>query len=197
MLGGLQSKHNFTIPPDDLENYVTLEEDRVIAKLKEKLVPCEGVMPVLERLSKSKKYHLSVVSSSAKRRIIASIEKVDQAKYFHPVDDLVFSAATSLETPTSKPDPAIYLFALKKLGVTDPKAALAVEDSKSGATAGIRAGIPVIGFVGFPVQPQYSCSSTDMLARTRQNRKRRRCGNFSRVWESSISWSTGTNLRDW
>jgi beta-phosphoglucomutase-like phosphatase (HAD superfamily) len=145
MLGGLQTKLGFTIPPSDLETYVTLEEDRVIAKLKEKLVPCDGVMPVLERLSKSGKYKLAVVSSSAKRRVIASVEKVDQAKYFQPVEDLVFSAATSLSKPTSKPDPAVYLFALDKLGVGNPKMALAIEDSKSGATAGIRAGIPVIG----------------------------------------------------
>lgn len=59
----------------------------------------------------------------------------------------VFSAATSLPKPTSKPDPAIYIHAMKTLGVT-PSECVAVEDSKSGATAAFRANIKTIGYTG-------------------------------------------------
>jgi len=59
----------------------------------------------------------------------------------------VFSAATSLPKPTSKPDPAIYHHAMKVLGVT-PEECVAVEDSKSGATAAFRANIKTIGYTG-------------------------------------------------
>jgi len=59
----------------------------------------------------------------------------------------VFSAATSLPKPTSKPDPAIYIHAMKVLGKT-PEECVAVEDSKSGATAAFRAHIKTIGYTG-------------------------------------------------
>jgi len=62
-------------------------------------------------------------------------------------DEHVYSAATTLNPPSSKPDPAIYLHACKELGVK-PEECLTVEDSKSGATAGMRAGIPLIAYVG-------------------------------------------------
>lgn len=144
MLVTLQKQNNFEIGPEDLEKYVVQEEDVVIAKLKEALRPCPGVDAELEKLAASGKYHLAVVSSSALRRVKASIEKVGQDKYF---GNDVFSAATSLPKPTSKPDPAIYLHALKTLGKTAEES-VAVEDSKSGTLSGTRAGIKVIGYVG-------------------------------------------------
>lgn len=144
MMLSLQQRHGFTMTPDELDDYVRREEDVVIAKLKEKLVPCLGVSGVLERLAESKRYTLAVVSSSALRRVKASIEKVGQDKYF---GDRVYSAATSLPKPTSKPDPAIYLYAMDQLG-KKAEECVAVEDSKSGTLSGTRAGIKVIGYVG-------------------------------------------------
>ncbi|KAJ5865344.1 uncharacterized protein N7529_007260 [Penicillium soppii] len=145
MMMSLQQKFGFEIPADKLEEYVTKEEDKVIAKLEAKAKPCEGASEELEKLFASKKYGLAVVSSSALRRVRASIEKVDQAKYFD--HDKVFSAASSLPKPTSKPDPAIYLYALEKVGKTAAET-VTIEDSKSGALSAVRAGIPVIAYVG-------------------------------------------------
>lgn len=144
MMVSLQQRYGFDMTQDELEGYVRREEDVVIAKLKEKLVSCPGVDAVLERLAASGKYKLAVVSSSALRRVRASVEKVGQDKYF---GDDIFSAATSLPKPTSKPDPAIYLHAMKTLGKTAEEC-VAVEDSKSGTLSGARAGIKVIGYVG-------------------------------------------------
>jgi beta-phosphoglucomutase-like phosphatase (HAD superfamily) len=113
------------------------------------LSACNSILTLailrLEKLVKSNKFQLAVVSSSALRRVRASIEKVGQDKYFNP--DHVFSAATSLPQPTSKPNPAIYLHALKVLGKTAEEC-VAVEDSKSGATAAFRANIKTIGYTG-------------------------------------------------
>lgn len=145
MLTSLQERHGIQINEADMEKYVTKEEDAVIAKLRASLRPCPGVDEQLERLAASKKYLMAVVSSSALRRVKASIEKVGQDKYFP--GDVVFSAATSLDKPTSKPDPAIYLHALKKLGRTAEQS-VAIEDSKSGTLSGTRAGIKVIGYIG-------------------------------------------------
>jgi len=145
MLTTLKNEHGIEISDADLEKYVHAEEDAVIAKLKAGLRPCKGVDAELEKLASSGKYKMSVVSSSALRRVKASIEKVGQDKYFP--GDVVFSAATSLPKPTSKPDPAVYLHALEKLGVKAEEA-VAIEDSKSGTTSGTRAGIKVVGYVG-------------------------------------------------
>ncbi|KAL7922423.1 HAD-like domain-containing protein [Trichoderma austrokoningii] len=146
MLTTLQKTHGIEIAPADMEKYVLMEEDAVIAKLKAALRPCVGVDEQLQALAeKEKRYQLAVVSSSALRRVRASIEKVGQDKYFP--GDVVFSAATSLEKPTSKPDPAIYLHALGKLGRTAEES-VAVEDSKSGTLSATRAGIKTIGYVG-------------------------------------------------
>ncbi|KAJ3745490.1 HAD-superfamily hydrolase [Lentinula detonsa] len=151
MLMDLQDKYKFTIPSEQLEKYVAMEEEKVIEKLREKLVPCVGANDVLEKLAKSGKYQFAVVSSSAHRRVMASLEKANQATYFP--SDGVFSAATSLPKPTSKPDPAIYLFACEKLGAP-PATCVAVEDSKSGATSAVRAGIPLIAYVGSYETPE-------------------------------------------
>ncbi|EOO01525.1 putative haloacid dehalogenase-like hydrolase protein [Phaeoacremonium minimum UCRPA7] len=145
MLTSLQQRYNFEISPEDTEEYVKREEDVVIAKLKEALKPCPGVDAELDKLAEHKKYHLAVVSSSALRRVKASIEKVGQDKFFD--GEHVFSAATSLPKPTSKPDPAIYLHAMKVLGKTADEC-VAVEDSKSGTLSATRAGIKAIGYVG-------------------------------------------------
>lgn len=145
MMISLQGKYGFDMTKEELESYVKEEENQVIAKLEAKAKPCVGATEELEKLYQSGKYGMAVVSSSALRRVRASIKKVDQDKYFP--EDHVFSAATSLPTPTSKPDPAIYLHSLKVIGKT-AKECVAVEDSKSGALSALRAGIPTIAYVG-------------------------------------------------
>lgn len=145
MMVSLQAKYGFEMDKDEIEYYVKEEENQVIAKLEAKAVPCVGVMEELEKLHESGKYDMAVVSSSALRRVRASIKKVHQDKYFKA--DHVFSAATSLPKPTSKPDPAIYLHAIDVLG-KKAEECVAIEDSRSGALSAIRAGIPVIGYVG-------------------------------------------------
>ncbi|PBP15957.1 hypothetical protein BUE80_DR013304 [Diplocarpon rosae] len=144
MMVSLKAKYKYDMPDAELERYVLAEEDQVIAKLHADLRACAGADRELEKLAKQGQYRMAVVSSSALRRVVASLETVGQEKYF---GQDVFSAATSLERPTSKPDPAIYLFAMEKLGVTAAEC-VAVEDSKSGATAAFRAGIKTIGYVG-------------------------------------------------
>lgn len=78
----LKAKYKYEMSDEELEKYVSKEEDKVIAKLKESLRPCVNVDAELDKLAEHKKYHLSVVSSSALRRVKASIEKVGQDKYF-------------------------------------------------------------------------------------------------------------------
>lgn len=152
MLTSLQSRYGFPLTADETNSYVLREEDVVIAKLRQALKPCVGVEPQLEALKAENKHLLAVVSSSALRRVKASLEVVKFDRFF--AGDHVYSAATSLPTPTSKPDPAIYLHALKELGKTASEA-VAVEDSRSGTLSATRAKIPTIGYVGpYPQEKQ-------------------------------------------
>ncbi|KAL4806156.1 HAD-like domain-containing protein [Aspergillus unguis] len=160
MMQSLQAKFKFELSKDELEAYVTKEEDKVIAKLLEKAKPCVGATEQVEKLFESKKYGLAVVSSSALRRVRASIEKVGQDKYFDY--DKVFSAATSLPKPTSKPDPAIYLHALEQCG-KKAEETVTVEDSVSGALSAVRAKIAVIGYVGSYPTAEKRAEMTDRL----------------------------------
>ncbi|KAF5540847.1 HAD superfamily hydrolase [Fusarium mexicanum] len=145
MIRAIEAKFNVScnISDKELEYYATMEDDRVISKLMQKLEPCEGANAELERLKGH--YRLAVVSSSALRRVRASLDKVGQADLFDPSD--VFSAADSLPVPTSKPDPAVYLHALKAMDKSANEC-VAVEDSRSGATSATCAGIITVGYTG-------------------------------------------------
>lgn len=145
MMVSLQKKYGLKLQDDEFDQYVDRELGKVVETLEKKAEPCVGANQVLEKLYESKKYGLAVVSSSALSRVQASIRKVGQDKFFPP--EHVYSAASSLDKPTSKPDPAIYLHACKEIGVK-PSECVAVEDSKSGATAAKNAKIPLIGYVG-------------------------------------------------
>jgi len=145
MLQKLEQQRGFTLTQEEEDTYVEKELGKVIEKLEAKAEPCPGAPEQLVGLADAKKYKLAVVSSSAKSRVIASLKKVGFMQYFP--DAWVYSAATSLPKPTSKPNPAVYLFACEQLGVKVGEC-VAVEDSRSGATAAKNAGIPLIGYVG-------------------------------------------------
>jgi len=145
MMVGLQKKHNFQMSAEELDDYVDREVGKVVEKLMAKATPCPGAPEEVAKLMG--KIPMAVVSTSAKPRVIASLLKTGMGNGKYWSDEHVFSAATSLTPPSSKPDPAIYLHAAKVLGVK-PEECVAVEDSKSGSTAAMRAGIPCIGYVG-------------------------------------------------
>ncbi|KAK6611048.1 had superfamily [Botrytis cinerea] len=52
MISSLKSKYNYEMSAAELEGYVSKEEDKVIAKLKAALKPCEGVDEELVRLER-------------------------------------------------------------------------------------------------------------------------------------------------
>jgi HAD superfamily hydrolase (TIGR01509 family) len=107
-----------------LEEWVQEERAQVTRHLGGALRPDPAVLEPLRRLSAS--HRLAAVSSSALARLAACFTATG-------LDDLIppaqrFSAEDSLPVPTSKPDPAVYLFACGQLGI-EPGDAVAVEDS--------------------------------------------------------------------
>jgi len=51
---------------------------------------------------------------------------------------------TAEDTPKSKPDPAPYKLAIKKLGIDDPATAIAIEDTPAGIMSAKEAGLKVL-----------------------------------------------------
>lgn len=145
MMPVLQAKFDFQLEQNELESHLRLEEDRVIAKLREKAQPCAGSAVILEKLHQSRKYKMVVVSSSQLHRLRAALSATGQDRFFHQDD--VYSAVNSLPTPKTKPDPAIYHHVLDLFGAR-PHECLAVEDSRSGAQSALAAGIPTLAYVG-------------------------------------------------
>lgn len=173
-LAALQQRHRFTMTDSEVDAFVARELGTIIENLEKGAEPCEGSIDVLERLHEGElkgKYDTAIVSSSAISRVEASIRKTRQDRFFP--HEKVFSAASSMPQPSSKPDPAIYLWACEKLGV-DPQQAVAIEDSRSGATAAKRAGIPLMGYVG-----PYYAEGGKKMADEMDRMLRQECGAIS------------------
>ncbi|WP_369251981.1 HAD family hydrolase [Geodermatophilus amargosae] len=134
-------------PEVDVEPWVAEEKRAVTAHLGGHLRPHEPTTAALTALAA----HLrpAAVSSSALARLAACFTATGLDELIPP--DVRFSAEDSLPVPTSKPDPAVYLYACAQLGIA-PAAGLAVEDSVPGALSAVRAGCPTVGNLLF-VQP--------------------------------------------
>lgn len=145
MIVELQKEYHFSLSEEQLAAYTSYEEDLVIELIHANPIPCGGVKEILQQLYESKNYKLAVVSSSPIRRIRAALEAANIARYFD--HDQVFSAKSSMPSPKSKPDPAIYRWAMKKNNV-EAHECIAFEDSRSGARSAIDAGITCVAYVG-------------------------------------------------
>ena len=145
VLASLAREHGVPpLTPEELERWVRVEKAAVTAHLREVLRPDPDVLGPLAALAEHQ--GLAAVSSSADARIAACFEVTGMAAWFPP--GRRFSAEDSLAVPTSKPDPAIYAYALHALGV-EAAQSVAVEDSGTGATSAVAAGIPTIGNLQF------------------------------------------------
>jgi len=128
----------------DLELWVAEENEVVTRHLAEVLTPDPSVSRPLRALREV--FGLAVVTSSALARIDASLLASDLGDLFP--ESLRFSAQDSLPVPTSKPDPAVYQLALRRLGL-EPSSALAVEDAVPGAQSAVAAGLYTVGMLCF------------------------------------------------
>jgi len=100
------------------------------------LVPITGMKEVIQNISLKK----SVVSNSRLWQVEKAMKITGLGQYFSHL----FSSEM---VPNPKPHPDVYLLAAETNKV-DPKECLVIEDSKSGVTAALSAGMNVIGFIG-------------------------------------------------
>ena len=132
------------VPAPDLEPWVAEEKRAVTAHLAAVLQPDAEVLAALTTISEH--LTLAAVSSSALSRLAGCFTATGLDELIPPAAR--YSAEDSLPTPTSKPDPAVYLHACAQLGI-EPAQGLAVEDSMVGALSAVRAGCPTVGNLRF------------------------------------------------
>ena len=119
---------------DDYTVHLKAEIDRVFG---ERLQPMSGLKDMLPRLSQP----ICVASSGTPIRIRSSLTTTGLLKHFDPN---LFSAA---DVARGKPAPDLFLYAAKQMGA-EPRRCIVIEDSIPGVTAGLAAGMTVLGFTG-------------------------------------------------
>ncbi len=154
----LAVEFGFEFEEGELETLTAKEQTAVVASLATDVRATDGVDAVLARLDQ---YQLAVVSSSALARIQACLYKTGLSRFFKA--EHLFSAASSLPIPGSKPEPAIYLHALARLGIRADQA-IAVEDSRTGTLSAVSAGIRCIGYVGAVHEAEQERRKKELLA---------------------------------
>ncbi|MGC9356107.1 MAG: HAD family hydrolase, partial [Mariniphaga sp.] len=105
----------------------------------EKMEPMPGVEQLIRKL-KEKGISLALASSSYPDVIEIILQKTGLKKYFD-------SVVSSQMAGASKPEPDIFLFTAKKLGVA-PEKCIVIEDSTNGIAAAKSAGMYCVAFAG-------------------------------------------------
>lgn len=140
----LAAHQGVDVPAAELDAWVQAELEAVSRHLGEVLEPDPAVRGPLAEVASG--LVVGVVSSSASARLRLCLDRTELSDLVDP--SLVISAADSLPVPTSKPDPAVYVAALR-LTQAEPGEALAVEDAVSGVASAVAAGIRTVGILQF------------------------------------------------
>jgi HAD superfamily hydrolase (TIGR01509 family) len=109
------------------------------AALSASLVAIDGIEAALTALQKTYGSKMACASGADRGKVVLQLTKTGLLHFF---DGRIFSG---VEMPKSKPAPDVYLAAAAALGV-DPKRCAVIEDSTTGATAGVAAGCTVLAY---------------------------------------------------
>jgi HAD superfamily hydrolase (TIGR01509 family) len=142
----------------ELGRWVHREKEDVTAHLQKTLATDDEVMSALADLEQ--RFELAIVTSSAERRVAVCCAVTGVDRFF--AADALYSAEDSLPTPVSKPDPAIYLHALRSLRIP-ASSAVAIEDSANGTKSAVAAGIRTVGLVRFVDRSEQDRRATELL----------------------------------
>lgn len=123
------------LPPDVNQRFI----ERVAANMN-LASATPGIEDVLAALSRS--YKICVGSNGERPNVVGALEATGLLPFFS--DNRIFTVEDVINP---KPAPDLYLHAAVQMGVP-PNRCLVVEDSITGATAGVAAGMTVFGYTG-------------------------------------------------
>lgn len=130
-LQSIEQEHDISLK----ENFEVSYRAFVEQLFKKELTACKGVPEFLSQNILS----VGVASNAPTKKINTALEITDLKKYFHTN---IFSA---YDINSWKPDPELFLYAAKKMGVL-PSECLVIEDSIKGVNAGLAAHMKTILF---------------------------------------------------
>lgn len=133
------------------EDWMRRFYDRRNARLHAELRAIDGVLEAIPAVHALVAGRIACASGADRPKVVMQLDKVGLRPYF---GDAIFSGH---DQPRSKPAPDVYLAAAAHLGV-DPARCLVIEDTATGAQAGLAAGATVWGFC-----PQGPSSAFDGL----------------------------------
>ena len=115
--------------------------------LNDSLKAIEHIHEALDAITKQYGKKIACASGADRQKVVLQLTKT---KLLHFFDSRIFSG---VEMPKSKPAPDVYLAAAAALG-SDPKRCAVIEDSPTGARAGVAAGCTVFAYC--PDSPSHS-----------------------------------------
>lgn len=121
------------------EQWLSQFRERRNAALDRELIAIAGALRAVQHVHREFDGRIAVASGADRLKVEMQLSKVGMIDYFH---GRIFSGH---EMAHSKPYPDVYLAAAKALNV-DPARCAIVEDTVTGATAGIAAGATVFGY---------------------------------------------------
>ena len=122
------------VPPDFYEQFVA----RRNAALESGIEPVRNIHAAVEALSEQE-LPFCVASGADRAKMRLTLGKTGLLRWF---DGKMFSG---MEVPRTKPAPDVYLLAAETMGVA-PSRCVVVEDTPTGVTAGVAAGMTVFGY---------------------------------------------------
>lgn len=120
---------------EDFWNYLKENEIRLIASQL-------TLTPDIERIFADTRFAHCIATGATEAKNLRKIEKLQLQKYFGP-----HNMFTAYDVKYGKPEPDLFLYAAAQMGY-EPKDCIVIEDSLVGITAGVRAEIPVIAYIG-------------------------------------------------
>ena len=123
--------------------------DRDYELLEEGIELTEGI----ENIFSNTGLRQCIATGGIKEKTLAKIKSVGIGSYFG--EDKIFTA----DMVDGKPEPDLFLLAAGRMGF-EPKDCVVIEDSLAGMTAGLKAGMTVIAFLGFEIEPKHGISQT-------------------------------------
>ncbi|RZI44577.1 HAD family phosphatase [Herbaspirillum sp. HC18] len=122
------------VPANFYEEFVA----RRNAGLETGIEPVRNVKAAVQELA-TRNMPFCVASGADRAKMRLTLGRTGLLSYF---EDRMFSG---LEVPRSKPAPDVYLLAARTMGI-DPARCVVIEDTPTGITAGVAAGMTVFGY---------------------------------------------------
>jgi HAD superfamily hydrolase (TIGR01509 family) len=140
----ITEQHQLQIPVSELIEQNHKESFKYLSEV-ERIPIMPGLVDLLEKLQ-FRKYPMAVASSSTPEIIELILSRTNLKKYFRVI-------VSAQEAGKSKPEPDVFLLAVKKLGIK-PANCLVVEDSENGIKAAQAAGMTCIAYEGPGADPE-------------------------------------------